>query len=128
METPERADTKRENTPRGEDAARLNDLNPDLNDDPNNLGHAESPVDDSQQTATDSSSKKPGAGRDPKNQAPQGNPPKTRPSEPQERRDGEMQPDDTSRDGDPSFVSSGVSNGGREGKYGEDEYKGRRNE
>lgn len=57
-----------------------------------------------------------------------GKPPNQRPSEPQARRDGELNPEDTARDGDPSFVNSGVSDGGQEGKYGEDEYKDRRNE
>lgn len=35
---------------------------------------------------------------------------------------------DTSRVGDPSFVTSGVSDGGRGGRYGTDEYEDRRNE
>lgn len=61
-------------------------------------------------------------------QAARGNQPMQRPSEPQARRDGELNPEDTTREGDPSFVTSGVGDGGQEGKYGEDEYKDRRNE
>lgn len=55
-------------------------------------------------------------------------PVRTQPTLPQEKRDGQVQPQDQSRDSDPSFVKSGVSDGGQEGKFGQDEYKDRRNE
>jgi hypothetical protein len=93
----ERKDVPREQTPRGEDPARLNDLNADKST-------------DTARGLEDENSK-------------QGTP-SQRPTLAQAERDGEIQRPEAN----PSFVESGVSDGGQEGEYGKDSYKGRRNE
>ncbi len=119
----ERHAVPREETPRGEDPARLNDLNPDES----TSESVRDPLQEWDQSNPQNSTRDPNKQRDRGTQEPIRNT-NQRPTLPQSERDGETQPQDQRRDGTPSFVESGVSDGGQEGAYGQDSYKERRNE
>jgi hypothetical protein len=116
------------NTPRSEDPARLNDLNAERTPDDIAQETGDAATQETQE-GNPESTERPGAGSDRGTRQAARRALGDRPTNPPHpQNDGQLWAQDTDRGGDPSFVASGVSDGGKEGKYGEDSYKDRRNE